>query len=210
MVLVPGDSLALAPAAAAGNVTKTGHDVKRDIERKLPPLPWDFKPVALGLPNPEDVFLEINARVREIMAIPQRIIESGGLPPPHQLLRIAKAEKPLETVREHTKTIPTPYSIVKSSPLGRDLPPNPRDFLADAERAVEDLHNLMDEGRKFAETEIPVMVENGKEFHANVTAARHIAVEMGQAGAKSALRISKSVSKLMDEFAEGGLPGLIF
>lgn len=213
MVFVPGDSaVALAPLAAAGGVaggvTKTGQDVKRDVERKLPPMPWDLKPSGLGLPNPQDVFQEINSRVREIISFPLRLVEGGEIPSPVQGLQGLENKRPLEKVKRHVRSVPTPFEVFKDT-IGKDII-TPREFARDMERMMEDFHVLAEGANEAFQAQYPVTIQNTKQASADLNALRHVTVDLGQAGAKTMVSVGKSLSKALNTIAEEGVAGLVF
>jgi hypothetical protein len=211
MVVVPGDSLALAPLAAVGgatgNVSKTGQQIKHDVEKKLPPAPWDLKPTGLGVPPPEVILEDMEMRARELMSLPLRLAE-GAIPSPQQGLSTLESKRPLETVRRHVLSIPTPFEVFKVLPPGRDIL-TPRETLADLSRMMEDAHTISETGNEAFKAQYPVTIENMKTAQADLTALRAVGVEVLQSGAKSLLRVSKSLSKMLEEFSESGIAGLL-
>lgn len=210
MVLVPGDAgLLAAPLAAAGGLSKGVQQEKQDILRKLPPMPWNFKPSGMGLPSPEDIVNEVEGKVRDFIQFPLKVIEGGMLPAPHQALREVRTRKPFEEVGQHIKTVPTPRRLIKTIPPFSDLP-TPVDVVNDIERAIEDLHTIFADGHNTVIEQVPVGIENTKMLHADATALRHSGVELAQASAKSMLRVSRSLQKLLNDFADNGILGLIF
>jgi hypothetical protein len=208
MVLVPGDSAALAPLAVAGSASQTAQQTKRDVERKLPPLPWDMKPSGMGLPSPEDVFLEVNARVREVVSFPLRLFESGEIPHPPQVMGTLENKRPLERVKRHVRSVPTPFEVFKDT-IGKDIV-TPREFARDMERFMEDGHVLAETLNEVVQNQYPVTIQNMKQASADLNAMRVVGVEFMQASGKALTRVAKSASKLMEDFADGGLAGVIF
>jgi len=212
MVVVPGDSLLLAPLAAVGGVTsdvsKTGQQVKRDVEKRIPE-PKDVKPTEMALPSPETIIQQIEMVAREILSKPLHFLE-GGIPSPRQGLGFLESQKPFETIQSHVETFPTPYRLLRLSPLKDIIPPLPRDFLNDVQRGFADIHMLTQDQHQNVQEHLPVIIENSKQAQADLNALRIVGVELAQAGAKTMIRVGKSLSSALQTVSEEGIAGLIF
>lgn len=209
MVLVPGDAgLLAAPLALAGSASKGVQQEKHDILRKLPPLPWDFKPSGLGLPSPEDVFQEINSKVREVISLPLRLLESGEIPSPTQGLQGLENKRPLEKIKRQVRSVPTPFEVFKDT-LGKDIV-TPREFARDLERGMEDGHVLAESANEAFMAQYPVTIQNMKQAQADLNAMRVVGVDFLQTIGKATTKLAKAGAKVLDDFADGGLLGVIF
>ena len=212
MVLVPGDSALLAPIAAvggaAGGVSKTGQQIKRDVEKRIPE-PKDIKPTETALPSPETILQQIEMMAREVLSKPIQLLE-GGLPSPRQGVGLLESKKPLETIESHIQTFPTPYRLLRLSPFKDIIPPLPRDFLSDMQRAFADMHTLTQDQHQNVQEHLPVIIENSKSAQADLNALRVVSVELAQAGAKTMIRVGKSLSSALQTISEEGIGGLIF
>lgn len=209
MVLVPGDAgILAAPLAAAGGLSQGVQQEKHDILRKLPPMPWDLKPSGMGLPSPEDVFQEITAKLREVVSLPLRLLESGEIPSPVQGLQGLENKRPIERARRHALSVPTPFEIFKTT-LGKDIV-TPREGIKDLERLMEDGHVLAEGANEAFQAQYPVTIQNMKQAAADLNAMRVVGVDFLQTMGKSATRLAKAGAKVLDDFADGGLLGVIF
>jgi len=201
---IPGEGLALATGAS---VSKGVQQEKHDILRKIPG-PWELKPSGMGLPSPEDVFQDFTSRVREVVSLPLQLIESGEIPHPPQVLGTLENKRPLEKVKRHVRSIPTPFEVFKDT-IGKDIV-TPREFARDMERFMEDGHTIAEDMHEIIMAQYPETIANLKQSQANLTAMRHAGVDFMQAMGKATTRLAKAGASMMEDFSEGGLLGLIF
>lgn len=214
MVVVPGDASLLAGPLAAvgglagGGIIKDTQQTKRDIERHAPPLPSALKPTEMSLPSPETLLQDLEMKIREVASFPLRLLESGEIPSPIQGLQGLENKRPVERLRRHALSIPTPFEIFKTT-IGKDIV-TPREFARDAERMMEDGHVLAEGANEAFQAQYPVTIQNMKQASADLNAMRVVGVEFIQASGKALTRVAKSTSKLLSQFSDDGILGLIF
>ena len=73
-----------------------------------------------------------------------------------------------------------------------------------------DIHTVFADHHGTVIEHVPEVIERGKQLSADTTAARHTGQEVARAGVKTTSRISKSLSKMLNSFAEDGIAGILF